>query len=238
MESFWCGDLVVLSFGRGKPVSLLGGGAVLFRDEKFRRLLPDCTTDSTCTLLDRVALRFQVLLYNGLSSAHTYWIPAGLPFLRLGETRFQPLDTVQCMDAPRLQLLAANIDSFRRRSLRIQTRIADLCREYSARTGGRLVDLPVVCEAPGTRPLLRYPLLLDIGVRDTVYNCMKNNGLGASIMYPAILPGIAGLEHRLGSGNAFPAAREFAARVLTLPVHDRVRDVDIQLIADCLAAAT
>ena len=32
---FWQGDLVVLSFGRGKPVSLLGGGAVLYRDERF-----------------------------------------------------------------------------------------------------------------------------------------------------------------------------------------------------------
>jgi dTDP-4-amino-4,6-dideoxygalactose transaminase len=237
-ESFWGGDLVVLSFGRGKPVSLLGGGAVLFRDEKFRRLLPVCTTDSTCTLLDRVALRFQALLYNGLSSAHAYWIPAGLPFLRLGETRYQPLDSVQCMGAARLELLAANIDSFRRRSLRIQARIADLCRENSLRTGGRLVDLPAVCEVAVSRPLLRYPLLLDHGLRDTIYNRMKNNGLGASIMYPVILPSIAGLEHRLGPGNAFPAAQEFAARVLTLPVHDRVRDVDIQMIADCLAAAT
>jgi dTDP-4-amino-4,6-dideoxygalactose transaminase len=238
MGSFWRGDLVVLSFGRGKPVSLLGGGAVLYRDDKFRRLLPVCKTDTACTGPDQLAFRLQARLYNSLSSARAYWVPAGLPFLHLGETRFQPLDTVQCMDAPRLQLLAANIDSFRRRSLRVQTRIADLCRENSERTGGRLVDLPVACKVPGSRPLLRYPLLLDIGYRDMIYNCMRRKGLGASIMYPAILPDTAGLEHRLGPGNAFPAAREFAARVLTLPVHDRVRDVDIQLIADCLDMAT
>ncbi|UCB54712.1 MAG: DegT/DnrJ/EryC1/StrS family aminotransferase, partial [Thiotrichales bacterium] len=31
-SDIWGGDCVVLSFGRGKPVSLLGGGVVLFRD--------------------------------------------------------------------------------------------------------------------------------------------------------------------------------------------------------------
>ena len=36
-EANWQGDLVVISFGRGKPVSLLGGGAVLFRDKRIRQ---------------------------------------------------------------------------------------------------------------------------------------------------------------------------------------------------------
>ena len=29
--NFWKGDIVIVSFGRGKPVSLLGGGALLLR---------------------------------------------------------------------------------------------------------------------------------------------------------------------------------------------------------------
>lgn len=233
MESFWDGDLVVLSFGRGKPVSLLGGGAVLFRDEQFHRLLPDCGPDSAGTALGQARFRLQARLYNFMSSPHVYWIPAGLPFLGLGETRYHPLEAVRCMDTPRLGLLAANIATFQRRGRGVQSRLTGQCREISLRAGGRLVDLPAVCKVPESQSLLRYPLLLDIGLRDVIYNCLKRRGLGASRMYPAALPEIAGMQ---GVGGVFPVARDFSARILTLPVHDRVKDSDIRRIADCLSA--
>jgi dTDP-4-amino-4,6-dideoxygalactose transaminase len=237
MVSFWDGDLVVVSFGRGKPVSLLGGGAVLFRDEHFRGLLPECGPSPEAPALQRLNFRLGAVLYNFLSSPRAYWIPAGLPFLGLGETRFHPLEAVRCMDAARLGVLSVNMEEFKRRSLRVQSALAGMLKKVAARSGC-LVDLPAVCNAPASRALLRYPLLLDASMRDEVYNCLKGRGLGASMMYPAALPEIAGLKQHLGTAGDFPVARNFAMRVLTLPVHERVREADIRAIASCLDSVT
>ena len=140
VESFWDGDLVVLSFGRGKPVGLLGGGAVLYRDESFRGLLPECAPGADAPTLQGMSFRLKAGLYNLMSSPRAYWIPAGLPFLHLGETRFRPLPAVGCMDAARLELLSVNTAVFRRRTLRVQSALARLVGDLAARAGN-LVDL-------------------------------------------------------------------------------------------------
>ena len=235
MDTFWEGDLVVVSFGRGKPVSLLGGGAVLFRDDKYRARLPACGPAAKAGVRQRLVFRLKALLYNLMSSPRAYWLPAGLPFLHLGETRFHPLAAVRCMDAARLELLEPNIEAFRARSLRIQSALAGRIADLANRSGS-LVDLPAVCQMPAAHALLRYPLLLPPGARDAAYKCLKKRGLGVSTMYPAALPDIAGLGHHLGAAGTLPAARDFAARLLTLPVHERVRDAGIREMADCLGS--
>jgi dTDP-4-amino-4,6-dideoxygalactose transaminase len=49
-------------------------------------------------------------------------------------------------------------------------------------------------------------------------------------MYPVALPAIPGLESMLSDQGPFPAAEAFAARVLTLPLHRRVRGADIRVM--------
>jgi dTDP-4-amino-4,6-dideoxygalactose transaminase len=236
MENFWGGDLVVTSFGRGKPVTLLGGGAVLCREEKFRKRLPCVVPAPAASLLQRLGLRSKALLYNFMSSARIYWIPAWLPMLHLGETRFHSLDEVRSMDAARLELLEANIAAYRLRSLHVQSELADRVSALAARSDS-LIDLPAVCKLSPARALLRYPVLVDPAQRESIYQCLDGSGLGVSRMYPVALPDIPGLAHQSGMAGAFPAARDFAARVLTLPVHERVRAADRLAIADCIEFA-
>ena len=97
--------------------------------------------------------------------------------------------------------------------------------------GDGIVNLPVACQLPEQQRLLRYPVLLDVSRRDRVYACLCESGLGASIMYPGILPTISGLGTLLAGQGPFPAAEQFAARLLTLPAHRGVRHEDIQAMA-------
>lgn len=228
----WRGDLVVLSFGRGKPVSLLGGGAVLFRDERFAGLLPDTDDRGSIPGGNAVALGVKAWLYNRMLSPRIYWLPQVLPFLHLGETRFHPLPAVKPMDANRRSLLPANIAAYCRRHERGVADIAALVA--AAQAGGRtgFVDLPAACGYPAPNSLLRYPLLLARDARDTVHDRLRR--LGASRMYPAVLPAIEGLETLLADAGAFPAASDFAARLLTLPLHGRVSDSDLAALRDGL----
>ena len=231
-SGFWSGDLVVLSFGRGKPVSLLGGGAVLYRDSRLGSLLPDAVAQGGNS---GVSFRTQAILYNLMLSPHLYWVPQGLPFLNLGETRFHSLDRIQAMDTPRIGLLPVNIEAYRRRSDSARETMAGLV-ERAVTAGGAVIDLPGACGTPQSRRLLRYPLLFESAERDRVYAELVRRGLGASIMYPVILPEVAGLEAVFADTGEFPVARSFAARLLTLPLYERLSVADFTGIRECIGA--
>ena len=226
-DANWQGDLVVISFGRGKPVSLLGGGAVLFRDERLGSLLPDKPVLSA-GLGRRRVFQAKALLYNQLISPRSYWILQWFPFLHIGETRYHQLVDIGPLDPVRRHYLQANIEIYHNQELGAQIALSGMVESLA---GDGIVNLPVACQLPEQQRLLRYPVLLDVSRRDRVYACLCESGLGASIMYPGILPTISGLGTLLAGQGPFPAAEQFAARLLTLPAHRGVRHEDIQAMA-------
>jgi dTDP-4-amino-4,6-dideoxygalactose transaminase len=230
--SGWSGDLVVLSFGRGKPVSLLGGGALLYKDQGFESLLPDIDRERAGLFHD-VSFRLYAALYNRLISPRIFWMLEQMPFLHFGETRYQPLETLRAMDDARLAVLPVNARNYlsrgRWREVAVHQKVVQ-----AAGTDEQVIDLPAVCCQPGKHHLLRYPLLVDAGRRSTVIDCLSRKHLGASVMYPAILPELPGIPAGLADPAAFPAARDFASRLITLPVHEQVREKDISMAASCL----
>ena len=230
----WLGDYVVLSFGRGKPVSLLHGGAVLVREEKLTRELPLPPPQAISGPV-RSRLALHAVLYNLLSSAWLYWLPAGLPFLGLGETRYRPLTSIEAADPLLREWLPINIHAYWRRSDERQRAIYGMLADSA---DDRIVDLPKACVggAPAFR-LVRYPILVnDPDVRQRLFHCFGHLGLGASAMYPSALPGVRGLERYFGDVSC-PQADSFARRIVTLPVHSRVQKRDLQRMRGCLAQA-
>jgi len=233
--SIWSGDLVVLSFGRGKPVSLLGGGALLYRDELFKELVPEPTEQVTAGAYQSTVFKAKTALYNLMIKPWLYWIPQGLPFLGLGETRFHALTRIGGMSRVRLNLLPANIEQYRSADLAIQKALSNMLAELALRSGS-IIDLPRCCGVPETRRLLRYPVLVTAGVRDRLYEQLRRHGLGASVMYPAVLPKIDGLEARFSGEGDFPIAQMFAASLLTLPTHSGVGAGDVEKIRRAIEA--
>jgi dTDP-4-amino-4,6-dideoxygalactose transaminase len=75
--------------------------------------------------------------------------------------------------------------------------------------------------------LLRYPLLAtDRDSRDRLVSRLDQAGLGASRFYGCALTQMAGLP-AVSSPGAL-SAEDFAARLLTLPVHADVRPDDVE----------
>ncbi|MBK8163203.1 MAG: DegT/DnrJ/EryC1/StrS family aminotransferase [Gammaproteobacteria bacterium] len=233
-SNLWKGDLVVLSFGRGKPVSLLGGGAVLFREDMLARLLPQRELQHSGGMYRQAAVWLQTALYNLMIAPRLYWIPQAIPFLHLGETRFQPLPAIDTMDPVRLRLLPSNIAAYRDGDMDAQNALARILTDRDPADTG-VIDLPRACQVPGNRRLLRYPLLVEAELRGRLYQELRRQGLGPSTMYPATLPGITGMKALLAGQGRFPAAEDFAARILTLPTHRRVSAGDIEQIRQVFA---
>ncbi len=234
-SDIWGGDCVVLSFGRGKPVSLLGGGVVLFHEAGIGELLPAGAMQAGHGTGKQVFFRLKVKLYNHLLSPRLYWLPGSLPFLHLGETRYHPLTDIGNLDQVRMERLPANITAYRNNALEIQEQLAQMIEELDSSAAG-IIDLPKTCQVPRKRWLLRYPLLIDVSLRDRLYQQLQRSGVGPSIMYPAALPGIPGLQTLLPDQGPFHAAEDFAARILTLPTHQQVRLEDIAKIRRILCS--
>lgn len=226
----WQGDLVVLSFGRGKPVSLLGGGAVLTKKTDLLEYLPKPESIAS-GMVARLVFGLKARLYNLMISPLFYWLPQSLPFLHLGETRYHALSDLDGLDQVRLDLLSSNIRHYQNDAEAI-TRSEKISAILNSQD--KITNLPRLCNMKVSRRLLRYPLLLDVASRDKVYRKLKQAGLGASILYPASLPKIVGLKDILDDKLAFPNAEMFSSRLLTLPTHSHVSEKDINKIKTIL----
>ena len=74
--------------------------------------------------------------------------------------------------------------------------------------------------------------VLDKGLRDKLFNFLKEKGIGVGIHYPIPLhlqPAFSYLNYKKGD---FPVAERVAEEVISLPMHPHLKEEDIDYIAD------
>jgi dTDP-4-amino-4,6-dideoxygalactose transaminase len=229
------GDLVVLSFGRGKPVSVLGGGVVIAGDERLRAMLGKSQRALAVSVKAAMQRRMKIGLYNLLRHPRLYWLPARLPGLGLGRTVFKPLKGISPMPLDQQALLPGAIWQYREHDASIEALIHEGLEALKSVRG--LVDLPGRLLAGQIPRLSRYPFLVATEARDRLHCSLGRNGLGASLMYRTPLPEVSGLKNLLMDQGPFPNASEFARRLVTLPVHDQVQIRHIREMISIIAVA-
>ncbi|MFY3773144.1 DegT/DnrJ/EryC1/StrS family aminotransferase [Marinobacter salsuginis] len=223
-------DFVVLSFGRGKPINLMGGGALLtrrgnaFAEKNLRSQYP------TITLRTNLKWRTKRVIFNALLSRFVYPLLERIPFLHVGETRFHALKAILILDIPPA-LLSTAIDTYYQRPH--VHRFYDRELAFLKRQGWQL---PRVVDSSGQFPRLRYALLApDRDLRDQAVEELNDNGVGASKFYGCILPEIVDTQAlEVGGDGNYPNASDFAARLITLPTHEGVKDADLNRIVTVL----
>lgn len=215
-----CGDFIVQSFGRGKPVSLLGGGALLWQDPSLGSHLPPAGPMLTPNPARRFINTLKTMLYNILLTPRIYGLMERVPILHIGETRFKPLERILPANAVSVSCLPVNLELFRHRQHKAQQWIRAMLNELCL---DEIIDLTCLNARPEQSYFLRYPILVpDSDLRERLYSALRSAGLGVSKMYPAALPEIPGLTDILRSQERFPRATKFAKSILTLPTHENV----------------
>jgi len=218
------GDVVCLSFGRGKPVSLLGGGALLMRDSFVQPASVASLVSPSQDTGSDLNLKFR--LYNALLNPWCYGLLSRNPLLKLGNTEFKPLHHITALDLRRLNLLPSNIQNHLTRSAEAAAHIHLLLPPA--------MDLPARLPERSAR-LLRYPVLCEGSrQRDALWAKLRRAGLGASVMYRHPLAAIEGAAPYLVATAGLPGARRFADRLLTLPVHAGVSGRNLERIGKIL----
>jgi len=228
-DSYWHGDLIVLSFGRGKPVNLLGGGAVLTSNSKLLKLLPEPTAVED-TLIDKIKYKLRVILYNLTIQPFAYGLLTRIPGLKIGQTIYKPLINIKGMHSTTKSLLSSNIEAYQTRK-NCQAKYRHIFKDYD---DNLLLDIPKVLEHDMTQPLLRYPVLIrDTIKRDAIYKKLKS--YGASLMYQKPLHLIDGIGDLIKPpNNDYPNANLFAKQLLTLPTHEGVDKNTLDIITNAI----
>src|SRR5262249_55112220 len=139
---------------------------------------------------------------------------AAIPALHIGETLFEPDFPRGPIDGASLCLAAAAVEELERQGAARAARALSLGEAIAARSAFSPLRPDPDCSAVAPRLALLAP---SAAARDAARARLRD--LGASAMYPRSLDCVAPLEPHLAEAGACPAARELAARLLTLPTH-------------------
>jgi perosamine synthetase len=219
------GDVGFFSLGRGKNVSAGSGGVLLMQSEKIAEAVKAVIREMPePSPLQRVWNLATMVAMKLLIHPRLYWLPAGLPFLGLGETHFQLDFPMQQLDGARAGLLR----TWRQRLMRSNEQRASKGQAYESALSPetRMLDP----ERSQASMALRFPLVLPKAAqKSTLCSQVQYKALGVSGLYPSAISEIPQLRSAF-EGRRFPGAKALADRLVTLPVHHYVEPRDIQAI--------
>ncbi len=200
-------DFFITSFGRGKPVNLMGGGLVAWNTDRVSSFEPDIApapqNDSMYDVKRRV--------FNTVCQPLFYGAISRLPGLNVGATVYHSLDNVYAMDATRQERLTASILAYLRQPVHTQTMLQHAVT-------------PLWAPQSTQCRLLRFPLLTQSKqARNHLLRILNEAGLGASAMYGEPLYDIDGVARDCQAPFATPVSKLLAERLLTLPLHHHVK---------------
>ncbi len=213
----WPGDYVILSFGRGKPMNLLHGGALIAPTGSG----PTHPFQSAYySARDRLlASRAAAIAFNVLTRPHAYWLVSALPGTGLGEVIYRPLDNGAPLPERAWERVCAAFGLYRARESYRRDIWASALDEWS--TLG-IVELSCPGSPPQSEPLRLALLAPDRAARNILVDSLNHYQLGASRFYGADLTRIPGIPEFVRRQGPFPHASALADRLFTLPTHDLV----------------
>ena len=209
------GDVGFFSLGRGKVFSVVEGGVIVTnRDNLADALNGIIGRLPRYGMLSLLNLIFKAAALMVLVHPRFFWVPRGLPFLRLGETLFEP-------HFPMLRMSSFQAGLARNWRHKLE-RLRDVRK-------GKVNRWIAILEATGIHgphlprgqlpALLRFPLRIsDRSKREVLLRESARSGLGVMPAYPTSINAIAELKGKIGRG-AFPVAESCARELVTLPTH-------------------
>ena len=93
----WPGDFNTISFGRGKPVGLLHGGAVIEGNPGVAKVIPDPQAIKRNAIYDFFQY-LKIRIYNFMVQPLIYRFASQLPGLNIGSTLYKPLHNITAME--------------------------------------------------------------------------------------------------------------------------------------------
>ena len=224
------GDIGIYSFGRGKPLTLMQGGAITTNSDVIAKILSQKADDlSPSTNTEIVMAIVSSLLYSIFSHPRLFWIPQNLPFLKLGKTIFNIDFKTKQIDAFTSALGLLMIEGIAK-ATSIRAKKSDLITQKLSRFMNFFIT-----NNSDISSFLRFPLLMKSKTqKESVLSELKSKGLGATEMYPTTLNLFKDTKKYFNGTSQYKNAQSFSERILTLPLHEFLTENDVDKIKSTL----
>lgn len=224
------GDAGFFSLGRGKALSTMGGGIIVTDHGRLAGKIAGQIARCAEPGLPRILRTMAVTLFvHFFSRPSLFWLPRSMPFLRLGQTIYDPHFQMRRLSSFQAGLA---IDWETRLAAAQSTR--KTTAQYWAQAlqrAGLANGLTFPRGAPG---LVRYPVCVnDRNIRQRLVTHGNRRGLGIMLAYPDAVTHIPQLRTELAA-YATPNARQVAGCLATLPTHAWLTDADKRRIEDAI----
>jgi len=218
------GDAGFFSLGRGKNITCGSGGIIVTNSRKIAAAVENEIAGLESPGIKETVREFFMVLALGLFiHPAAYWFPAGLPFLKLGETVFYRDFPVKKFSGMKAGLLK----NWRKRLEESN----DARRKNTAYFCGRLRSMLRLSNGSSI-PCLRLPAMPDeAGTKERNFSSPDMAGLGISRMYPTAINEVEEIRERF-DGMAFPSAEKAAESLLTIPTHQLLTEKDKEKIVE------
>jgi len=228
------GDVSFFSLGRGKAFSALEGGIILTdRCDIADKLAARIESTPRYNTLEMLALFFKAISLCIFVHPSLYWLPKIIPFLRLGETIYDPHFKMKRMTA----FQAGLTKSWQSKLKGFEETRAENSTQWDSIA--RMNNLSNYVTRNGVLPgIIRFPVKVDDrGLRKRILNISDKMGLGIMSTYPDSIDGIQELRNSF-QGQKFPTAKDHANNLITLPTHSFVTQKDKRQIAALISQIT
>ena len=219
------GDVGFYSLSKGKNITTIEGGIIVTNDSAIAQKIEFLVSAlPEAGRLENLTFFVKSLMYAFFLHPHLYRLPAGLPFLKLGISEFNPNFKMGNFTSWQASLGTGLIGRLSELNKKRRENAKQLADELKGRNGLILPKISSRCEPA----FLRLPILVeDLAVREKIYRGLLRAGIGVSKMYPLALDQIPPLRPYLtGEANGFPKARFVASHILTLPTHPYLKNGD------------
>ena len=225
------GDVSFFSLGRGKALSTVEGGIIITnRDDIGQNIRTQLEEIPGYDILELVKLIFNAILLIVFQNPFFFWFPKSLPFLKVGDTFYDPEFKIRKMTGFQAGLTRnwrTRLADFQkqRKKWSLQwalTSSPDNARNYASQNG----SIP---------DFIRYPLKIkDTSKWQETLKVSEKQGLGVMLTYPDSINGIDELKEEY-TGQTYPVAEKLVRQLLTLPVHPYVSRNDVNNILKLFA---
>jgi len=219
-------DVGFFSLGRGKAFSTVEGGIILTSDDQLaEQLAKQLEALPDYSMLGIFKLFLYTVILNLLLHPMLFWIPKGLPFLKLGETIFDPDFEIKRMSSFQAGLSKnwpEKLRFFRQERQSNTKKLSSIlnteaCKFFFSRENN-------------TPDIIRFPVEVeDKKFRAGILESGTRTGSGVSIAYPDALCDVVELAGMF-ENQKFPAAKKHARDLITLPVHVFVSNNDLDRV--------
>ena len=209
------GDAEFFSFGRGKNITCGSGGLLLASSEEIagelRGRFESLETESRMSPARSLA---GLALMKVFMHPWLYWLPDGVPHLKLGETIYDENYPILKMNKLKYKF----ISDWKER-IRLANETRSLVGEKYKETLGVNREHRIYA---GHVPYLRFPVYMKDS--ETKFRALREcRHLGVSGMYPSSICAISELSGLVKAGSC-PGSADIVARLVTLPTHHYVTE--------------